>query len=195
MNHNKVIFLGESGVGKTSIIVRRRYGKFNYGMAPTIGVGYEQIDEQFDGHIVQLYLWDTAGQEQFNSVVPYYCREARVAVIVASLTDASSIKELDKWNRLCDESNDHPFVIVAINKIDIAPEETLNSVRDQIQEKFNTFFFVSAKSGNGIDELFSSIAQYIYLRNISTEEHPDVAYAVRISEQTNEDENQRRECC
>lgn len=193
MNHNKVIFLGESGVGKTSIITRKRYGSFNYGMVPTIGVGYEQIDEPYDNHIVQLYLWDTAGQEQFNSIVPIYCREAKVAVIVASFTDASSIKEIDKWNKFCEDSNYHPFVIVVINKIDIAPYESLNSTKDEIRQKFDVFFFVSAKSGSGIDELFAFIAKTIYDLT-SVEENNQTSYTVEIAEKKSTDKKEKK-CC
>lgn len=191
MNHNKVIFLGESGVGKTSIIMRRRNHAFSYDMAPTIGVGYECIDEKYDEKNVQLYLWDTAGQEQFNSVVPIYCREAKVAVIVASLTDASSVKEIDKWNRFCEESEYHPFVIVVINKIDITPDDTLSSAKKELIAKFDTIFFVSAKSGSGIDELFSFIAQTIY--ETSIKEHPEVSRTIELEEP--ESKRKKKDCC
>lgn len=193
MNHNKVIFLGESGVGKTSIITRKRYGTFNYGMTPTIGVGYELIDEPYDNHVVQLYLWDTAGQEQFNSIVPIYCHEAKIAIIVASFTDASSIKEIDKWNKFCEDSNDHPLVIVVINKIDIAPEETLNSIKEEIRQRFESFFCVSAKTGSGIDELFSFIAKTMYEMTVDT--NSQISYhTVEIAEQ-NKDQKQQKKCC
>lgn len=193
MNHNKVIFLGESGVGKTSIITRRRYGTFNYEMTPTIGVGYELIDEPYDNHVVQLYLWDTAGQEQFNSIVPIYCQEAKIAIIVASFTDASSIKEIDKWNKFCDDSNDHPLVIVVINKIDIAPEETLNSIKEEIRQKFESFFCVSAKTGSGIDELFSFIAKTMYEMTVDT--NSQISYhTVEIAEK-NKDQKKQKSCC
>jgi small GTP-binding protein len=109
---------------------------------------------------VKLLLWDTAGQEQFKSLVPIYSRGAQACVIVASLVDPDSVAHLEAWQaRVRDENRDVP-IVVAINKTDMregAPM-TMESIRDKCQPAFQELFFVSARTGDLVPQLFQQVA-------------------------------------
>lgn len=155
----KVIFLGDTGVGKTSVISRRVQGTFDFKMVPTVGAGYEVTEVDVDGQTVELRCWDTAGQEQYSTLMPLYLRGAQVAVIVASIVDHISISHLAKWKSAVEENGPGTQVIVLINKIDLqGGPTTLDELRAKLLDEFGTVLFASARAGEGIDELFFSIA-------------------------------------
>lgn len=156
----KVIFLGDAGVGKTSIISRRVQGTFDFKMVPTVGAGSEVTEVEIPDGIVELRCWDTAGQEQFSQLVPLYLRGAQVAVLVASLVDHISISHLEKWRTAVEEKGTGTKIIVCVNKTDLQSGPTIiDEMRARLLEDFpGPVLFVSARSGEGIDELFFSIA-------------------------------------
>ena len=87
----KVIIIGDSGVGKTSIINRYTYGKYGDDVQPTLGASFKNKDVQFEHEdatkMIRLSLWDTAGQEKFNSLNLLYFKKANAAIIVYDVTD------------------------------------------------------------------------------------------------------------
>ena len=92
----KVIFLGDAGVGKTSIIRRQTLGTFDFKMAPTIGTGNLLSEVEVDKRIVQLCIWDTAGQENYKSITRAYFHGALGAIIVFDITQSSSFDSVSK---------------------------------------------------------------------------------------------------
>jgi Ras-related protein Rab-6A len=161
----KVVFLGNAGVGKTSIINRRQTGDFGYGVRPTVGASHVLATIPLDDVTVQLLLWDTAGQERFQSLTPQYLRDAHVVVIVASLFDYVSIRDItDKWRKIVvDERGDVPIIAV-LNKVDLQPEDRKTETETYANELksceiFASVYVVSALNGCGIDELFVAVAQ------------------------------------
>ena len=156
----KVIVLGDSGVGKTSLANRQSKGQFTIQMTPTIGTSHMKTIVSVTGVDVELKIWDTAGQEQFASLVSMYARGANVCILVASFIDQSSIENLDIWKDRLFAAGENPPIIVAINKVDLqdgAPM-TLESLRDLYSEKYPNLFFVSARTGDGVNELFAQVA-------------------------------------
>jgi small GTP-binding protein len=162
---SKVVFLGDAGVGKTSIMLRRTRGSFEYEVHPTIGQSRSVTRVDLGAEQVDLALCDTAGQERFRALAPNVLREADVAVIVGSLTDYASIEEMTKcWAGLvtshCSETVP---VIGVINKIDLAaagqPGEIQRLTNElRTQNVFVDVFAVSACTGERIDDLFQTIA-------------------------------------
>jgi len=78
----KLVFLGDQSVGKTSIITRFMYDKFDTTYQATIGIDFLSKTMYLEDRTVRLQLWDTAGQERFRSLIPSYIRDSSVAVIV-----------------------------------------------------------------------------------------------------------------
>jgi small GTP-binding protein len=156
----KVILLGDASVGKTSIAVRHCTGIFEFKMISTVGVSHLTSTVTVQDREVKLMLWDTAGQEQFSALVPMYARGAQVCIIVASVLDLTSIDHIELWEERLHESGESPPVIVAINKIDMldgAPTN-IDSIREKLGDRYPALFFVSARTGDSIYELFYEVA-------------------------------------
>ena len=154
----KVVILGNSGVGKTSIVNRWITGIHNKAISPTVGANHQKKTIEIDKKNVDIFIWDTAGQEQFQALTPLYARSASCAIVCASIVDLESFNALGTWKKLVEDSCDiTPPMILCVNKTDLANDQTMSN--EEIEEKygkqFNTLFFVSAYSGEGIDELFA----------------------------------------
>jgi Ras-related protein Rab-5C len=159
----RVIFIGDSGVGKTSLIQRATLGVFGPPPLPTVGAGVRPITVTVRDATYKFHLWDTAGQEVYRSIVPLYFKQAACAILVFSLTDANSFRNLREWLDLLYFHTDHtiPAVIVG-NKLDCPhrPVEE-DSVRQWAESQRFPLFFTSASSGTGIRELLEHITGYI----------------------------------
>ncbi|OXT10122.1 hypothetical protein B9K03_11710, partial [Rothia sp. Olga] len=92
----KIVFLGEQGVGKTSLITRFMYDTFDDHYQATIGIDFLSKTMYLDDKTIRLQLWDTAGQERFRSLIPSYIRDSRVAIIVYDITKKKSFEFIDK---------------------------------------------------------------------------------------------------
>ena len=159
----KVILVGDSGVGKTSLANRRAYQQFSNQIQPTVGVGIFKVYEEINDFKVELNIWDTAGQDKFKSVIPMYVRDAAVCVLVSSIDNQESIQHLDTWKEMIEKHSHVPVYIAAFNKTDLSGNESymsIDDIRESYIEKYPNLFFVSAKSNDGVQELFSSIANH-----------------------------------
>jgi len=153
----KIVLLGNSGVGKTSLVNRWINGSHNKTITPTVGANHQKKTLVIDGQQLDLFIWDTAGQEQFLALAPLYTRSASVAIMTASIVDEDSFSNLNTWKKLLEEScESFPPVILAVNKIDLSTDSM--PTRDEIEESnidsYSSVFFVSAQTGEGVDELF-----------------------------------------
>jgi small GTP-binding protein len=171
MPPNKVIFLGDEGVGKTSIIRFKREAKFDVVMDPTIGTGSMVVNVPLSGSPdpVELFVWDTAGQEQYRSMMPSYIREATVVVLTASVIDRISIDSLIfSWPNAVAELIAEPNFVVALNKVDLLADDspTGAELHAELSQRFSSVFLVSAKTGAGIDILFAAIAREAIDRSV-----------------------------
>ena len=97
MNNKKIVILGESAVGKSSILLRYLYGKFKETSESTIGAAYSSKIVTNSGKKEKVEIWDTAGQERYKSLVPMYYRDAHGALVVYDITNKESIKKAHKW--------------------------------------------------------------------------------------------------
>jgi small GTP-binding protein len=160
--HYKIVVLGNSACGKTAIITRWTTGTFSPVSKPTLGSNHERKRVTLDGKgPVDLYVWDTAGQEQFQSLIPLYTRSSCLAIIVAAINDAKSFDAIPSWiDAVASSSDTPPPIILAVNKMDRAEEavRTVESVHTEFDSKFIGVFFVSALTGEGIGSLFNSAA-------------------------------------
>jgi small GTP-binding protein len=172
----KVILLGDSGVGKTSLARRQVQGGFEFKMTPTVGASHLRTTVAVGGEAVELMLWDTAGQEQFASLVPMYARGAHVAVIVASIVNPDSCDNVVAWRDRLADAGGCPPLVVAINKMDLIDGAPLDvpALKEQLAG-FPVLYFVSARSGDGIEQLFLSVAQLALAGHGAEREAVDIA--------------------
>jgi small GTP-binding protein len=155
----RVVAIGDSSVGKTSIINRFLRGAFEPEEPETIGVLYDSFIQEVNGTAVEIQLWDTAGQEQYRSLGPVYFRSAGAAIVVFDLTNEHTFRSIGDWvtsfRNVCTDS---ALVIVVGNKSErqdraVPPEEAKAWAREHDAPYVET----SAKTGQGVKVLFDEL--------------------------------------
>ena len=168
----KIVLLGDSNVGKTSIVGRFCLKKFIGNQPNTICADYLQEKiKTSNGKILKLHIWDTAGSEQYKALMPMYIREADGAIIVYDVSKEKSFESVHYWiNELSKVlSIDKVILALAGNKSDISKEEKKISytVAKKFADEYSMIFFeTSALSGDGVNELFAKLSNKL-IDNIS----------------------------
>jgi small GTP-binding protein len=153
----KVVLLGDSGVGKTSLITRWTTGAFSKGTSPTVGANHQRKRLTIEGREVDLFLWDTAGQEQFQALTPLYARCAAVAILTTSIVETASFTNIDRWIDLLQSAADElPPIVLAVNKIDLrdGAQKSRDEIQREYQKRFAGIFFVSAFTDEEVENMF-----------------------------------------
>jgi small GTP-binding protein len=152
--------LGDSGVGKTSVLTRVVSDEFDSKTVPTIGVGVRAVTWEVEGVPYKFHLWDTAGQEVYRTIVPIYFRNATMALLFLAMNNRTSFERLNGWLELLREKTEEvvPVVVVA-NKVDLPPEISEREIREWAHTAGGfPVFLTSALTGCGIGELFDYVA-------------------------------------
>ena len=158
----KIVVLGDISVGKTSILSRFRYGIFEPEYMPTLGIDFFSQNLFYEDKTIRLILWDTAGEERFRSLIPSYLKNADCIIIVFDITNKDSFNSLNKW--LTDSKNnasEGTIYIICGNKSDLKEKRTVNENEIDEYIKKNELIYVecSAKNGEGIKDLFNTVAK------------------------------------
>jgi Ras-related protein Rab-5C len=160
----KVVLAGTEGSGKTSIIRRLTTKKFAMDSAPTISASQSEYTTQLeDGSSAKLRIWDTAGQEQYESLTVNYFRDAAAVIVVYDVSGFDSVAPVAKWIGKYRDVVPHGVVVVAGNKIDLLEDVEVGKQQrlDMEEEVGGSVILCSAKTGEGIEELFAFVAQQI----------------------------------
>ena len=162
----KITLVGDSGVGKSSIIGRFVTGIFIKDMSSTAGLNYSQKLYEKDGKKVNLNLWDTAGQEKFRALGRTFYKDSYIIIIVFDITNRMSfINAKEVWyNEIKNYGEKYNFLSLVGNKSDKYEEEEVTdeeaiSFAKEIDAKF---FLVSAHTGDGIDKMFHTLADNFF---------------------------------
>lgn len=163
----KYVLVGDSGVGKSCLLRQFTHGRFDSMQDSTIGVDFGHRMITVQQKAVKLQIWDTAGQENFRSIVKCYYRGAAAALLVYDVTKRQTFEHLETWYReLCTQTQGHDILVAVVaNKCEqgIVGEVTRKQGQDWAQDRGLLFFETSAKSGQGVSEAFEGIAQAICL--------------------------------
>jgi small GTP-binding protein len=175
----KAVLLGDSGVGKTSLVTRWTTGAFSRSANPTVGASHQRKRLTLEGHDVDLFLWDTAGQEQFQALTPLYARSSSVAILTTSLSEPTSFDNIERWISLLQSATDEiPPVILAVNKIDLIDSafKSIEEIQQEYGKRFAAVFFVSAVTNEEVDNLFmfAALAGYRFAKAAGPETHRTV---------------------
>jgi Ras-related protein Rab-5C len=183
----RIIFIGDSGVGKTSIIHRISTGSFLNDAMPTVGTGVTQFRAKTEIGTKQFQLWDTAGQEVYRKIIPIYFKGADAAVIVFSFSDATSYRSIEMWlGELHSNTDPQTTTFIVGNKTDCEHEVTTEEARAWATGHSFPFITVSAKTGEGIEALKGEIIESYAQKKIGRRVH-------RIGVDVNQTE--QPECC
>jgi len=163
----KVIILGDSGVGKTSLMNQYVNKKFSNQYKATIGADFLTKEVMVDDRLVTMQIWDTAGQERFQSLGVAFYRGADCCVLVYDTTSPSTFKSLDSWRDefLIQASprdpDNFPFVVLG-NKVDLTDNRTVSTKRAQQwchSKNEIPYFETSAKEAINVEQAFQTIAR------------------------------------
>ncbi|XP_062918235.1 EF-hand calcium-binding domain-containing protein 4A isoform X2 [Mobula hypostoma] len=162
----KVVFIGNSGVGKSSFIHRYCYDRFLTETNATIGIDFQVKSLVLDNTRVALQLWDTAGQERFRSISKQYFRKADGVVVMYDVTSEASFTAVRNWMADVQEGIDERAVICLLaNKIDVLNSGTQRVSKaegERLAKEYNTVFYeCSARSGYNIMEPLLQVARLL----------------------------------
>lgn len=164
----KAVTLGESGVGKTSLVKKYVECSFNDKLPSTVGADISIKNMDFDGIKLQLTVWDTAGQEVFRSLVEQYLRDASLALIVFSLSDRKSFEcARDYWINYLLEKRPDIIMIIVGNKLDLNREVSEDEGNGLAAQYKTEYFETSALQGTGVDDAFEVLARK-YVNTLNT---------------------------
>jgi len=164
----KVVLLGDSGVGKTSVSTRYVQATFAEDQPSTIGASFLTKRVVVGDWRVKLSIWDTAGAERFRSMTPMYYRSSQAAVVMYDVGSEESFAGVESWiNELRDNVSGDIVIAIVANKCDLPPDQRCVSTetgRTFALKHESLFFETSALSNTGIDELFQEISAEIVKR-------------------------------
>ncbi|XP_054270563.1 ras-related protein Rab-18A-like [Macrosteles quadrilineatus] len=160
----KLLIIGESGVGKSSLLLRFIEDRFDPDQSTTIGVDFKTTKLTIDGNTVKLAIWDTAGQERFRTLTPSYYRDAQGAILVYDVTDKNTFNKLEMWlNELDTYSTKSNIVKMLVgNKIDRSNREVSREDGMRFAKRHATLFIESSvKTKDGVQCCFEELVQKI----------------------------------
>ncbi|KAG9395029.1 Small GTPase superfamily [Carpediemonas membranifera] len=168
----KIIILGDTGVGKTSLMNRFVNQKFTATYKATIGADFLTKEVTVNGQRVTMQIWDTAGQERFQSLGVAFYRGADACVLVYDVNQPKSFDDLESWSQelivqACPQSHEtFPFVCLG-NKVDKAgPNRAVpkKKAKTWCDSKSMPHFETSAKEATNVDEAFRKVAEIALLQ-------------------------------
>jgi len=163
----KIIILGDSGVGKTSLMYQYVNKKFSNQYKATIGADFLTKEVMVDDKLVTLQIWDTAGQERFQSLGVAFYRGADACVLVFDVNVAKTFENLNSWREEFliqagpRDPDNFPFIVLG-NKIDLENSRVVSAKKAQAwcQSKGNIpYFETSAKEAINVEQAFQTIAK------------------------------------
>ncbi|KAJ5076541.1 rab family gtpase [Anaeramoeba ignava] len=204
----KIILIGNSNVGKTSLIIRYVDNNFIFIKETTIGIDFRTKDTEIDGKIVRLQIWDTAGQEIYRNSISFSSsvyKNADIILVVFDLTKEESLYKIEYFlNEIENNCRTNPLIVIVGNKSDLI-EEQLENVEEKIKEILNgdkfIFFKTSAKDGTNVNELFYEIAKKFkenqpkhYLKKEEENSNNIILQDAKDSNDKNKSKSQKK-CC
>ena len=172
----QLLIIGNSIVGKTSILTKYTSKAYTESYVATVGLDFFTKDESIDGKTIRIKIWDTAGQERYKAITKCFFQRAQGIIIVFDVTNKRSFDDLKMWidsiksqSKLTEDLENMPIILIG-NKIDlpkrvIDKETALNFAKEQNLDYYET----SAKTGEGIDnaikEFVKKVMVYINKKN------------------------------
>jgi Ras-related protein Rab-1A len=165
----KVLLIGDSSVGKTSVLLRYVDDTFNPEFQTTIGVDFKISTFQLNGKVIKLQLWDTAGQDRFKNIVASYYRGAHGIILAFDITNSNSFQNVSRWY---DEAQNYlqksvPKLLIG-NKADLGNQRTVRTEEaKELADRLGVQYIeTSAKSSQNVKLAFETLSKSI-LNNVA----------------------------
>ncbi|KAL6094677.1 rab26 [Pungitius sinensis] len=172
----KVMLVGDSGVGKTCLLVRFKDGAFLAGsFISTVGIDFRNKVMSIDAVKVKLQIWDTAGQERFRSVTHAYYRDANALLLLYDVTNKASFDNIRAWLTEIHEYAQQDVVVMLLgNKVDSTHDRMVKREEgEKLAREFGVpFMETSSKSGLNVDLAFTAVAKELKHRTMKEPDEP-----------------------
>jgi len=158
----KLLMIGDSGVGKTCLLLRYANESFSPTFITTIGIDFKIKNIEIDTKRIKLQIWDTAGQERFRTITTSYFRGAQGILLVYDVTDRRSFESIRNWiSQIQQHADVHVNKILVGNKCDMLDEKVVSTEEGQkLAKEFDIDFWeASAKNDINVEQSFISIAR------------------------------------
>ncbi|XP_052684564.1 ras-related protein Rab-37-like isoform X7 [Crassostrea angulata] len=191
---SKTILVGDSGVGKTSLLVQFDQGRFQAGsFSATVGIGFTNKVVDVEGTKVKLQIWDTAGQERFRSITRAYYRDANALLLLYDVSNKASFDNIRAWLGEINEYAQEDVVIMLLgNKADMTSERVIRTEDgERLANEYNVAFMeTSAKTGMNVDLAFMAVAKDLKMKKTRKPTDPKFSVTDYVNQ-----EKQSVGCC
>ena len=151
---HKLVFLGDSGVGKTSLVQRYVYDSLDTSLARTIGAVLHVKTVEYEDERHKLVIWDLGGEEAFAQLREQYCANASGAFFVFDTTQERTFESMNTWLDALYSSAGNVPVVVVENKIDLSSKTPPDKIKQQTEEKVLKHIQTSAVEDTNVDQAF-----------------------------------------
>ena len=161
----QLLIIGDSTVGKTSILSKYASKTFNENYLATVGLDFFTKDDTIDNKIIRIKIWDTAGQERYKALTKCFFQKAQGVIVVFDVTNKKTFDDLKFWidsiNSNVYDNESVPIVIFG-NKIDLQKRAVTKKEATDFAEKYNfQYYETSAKTGDGVDNAIKELAKKV----------------------------------
>lgn len=182
----KFLLLGDSGVGKSCLLLRYADDAFTTSFITTIGVDFKTVTRDIDDKRIKLQIWDTVGQDRFRTIANNSCRGVHGIVIAFDMTDEQSFQNVRNWiSHVERHASENVSVVLVGTKSDLVSEQVVTPQRAQeLASTFNIpFIMTSAKSNVGVDAAFTTLAHKVFNEQFKPKVQPAPVPATTRSSQ------------
>ena len=194
----KVLLLGNSDVGKSSLLLRFVDSLWNDAFVPTIGVDFKVKTLEINNKKVKMQIWDTAGQERFRTVVSTYFRGAHGILLLYDVTNKDSFKNLENWLiEIEKNSSDKVLKILVGNKCDLSDDREIQTEEGQAFAVRNGMEFMetSAKMNTNVSEAFETLGKLMIDFNSKGNNNSQIGEGKNLKANSGKDLNTKKKCC
>ena len=189
----KIITLGDSHVGKSSLIFKFIEDKFSSSYMSTVGFDLKFKTIKINNEEIKVMIFDTAGQERFRSLASNYIRKANGILLVYDISDKNTFLNIENWmTSIKEESSDTIPIILIGNKCDLDEQRKIQKEEgEQFANNNNLKFFeTSCKDGDNVENCFIELTKQIIERKKEKQFNPNTQKLVNIK-----DKKKEKDCC
>ena len=194
----KVLLVGNSDVGKSSLILRYVDQIWNDVFVPTIGVDFKVKSLEVDNKSIKLQIWDTAGQERFRNVISSYFKGAHGILLIFDITSRDSFKELENWLGEVERNASSQILKILIgNKCDLEEEREISKDEGEAFAMRNGMQYIetSAKINTNVNEAFEALAKIMVEYNNKKNSTTNEKKTIKVNKGADLSTEKKKKCC
>eukprot|EP01087_Luapelamoeba_hula_P001510 TRINITY_DN1120_c2_g1_i1.p1 TRINITY_DN1120_c2_g1~~TRINITY_DN1120_c2_g1_i1.p1 ORF type:complete len:206 (-),score=39.00 TRINITY_DN1120_c2_g1_i1:107-724(-) len=196
----KILLVGDSGVGKSSLLLRFTDDMFQETFISTIGVDFKIRNVSIDGKTIKMQIWDTAGQERFRTITSSYYRGAHGIIVVYDITDPVSFNNAKLWlNEIEKYACGNVTKLLVGNKADMTEKRqiTAEAGKSFADQQGMLYSEASAKAGQGVEDAFLALVRSIFEARVKSGVQTGAGAQQKssINLSTNTSVDKKKGCC